>query len=205
MSLVYVEYKSRLRGVGLDLFHKVQGRAGTGWAGEHPEDVPILNVGRTWRIGPAAEYLIVYYTPNGGLERLDEWERVFATGEADHLEVPRLLASSVDAAGCYYPLSEPVPAAGGPYYGEFFDLAPARTREDVAQFFEQRRRDHPRLQLHLLADRIGKLGPDPRGMAFWGLDDFGALAAVAEELDEVDDPIRLVSAGLYADVGKEIL
>ncbi len=62
-----------------------------------------------------------------------------------------------------------------------------------------------RLPLHILADRIGKLGPEPRGIAFWGLGDFAALAAIAEELDDVEDPIRLVSAGLYADVGEEIL
>lgn len=61
------------------------------------------------------------------------------------------------------------------------------------------------LELNLLVDRIGKLGPEPRCLAFWSASSYGDLEAVARELDSVDQPARLVEAGLYADLGEEIL
>jgi hypothetical protein len=54
-------------------------------------------------------------------------------------------------------------------------------------------------------DRIGKLGPDPRCLAFWSAPSYGALEGIARELDAATEPVRLVESGLYADLGKEIL
>ena len=54
-------------------------------------------------------------------------------------------------------------------------------------------------------DRVGHLGPDPRGLAFWGAPSYGALDAIARELDGVESPIRLVDAALYNDFGAETL
>lgn len=39
-----------------------------------------------------------------GLERIGEWERIFASGEADHFEETFRLGARIDTAGCYEPL-----------------------------------------------------------------------------------------------------
>lgn len=120
--------------------------------------------------------------------------------------MPFTAIGRIDVAGFYEPLLDPVPGAGGPlYYGEFFDLAEGSGREDVAAFYEERARTHPSRTLNLVADRIGRLGPDPRGVAFWQLDSYDAIEAAATELDEVRSPVQLVRAGLYADIGREVL
>ena len=203
--LVYIEFISRNPGVSLEAFHQVAGRGQTGWAGEYEEDQLILNLGRTWRIGPEPEYVAVWWNPNAGLERLGEWEAIFRSGEASHFEEPFKLAGRIDAAGCYEALFEPVRGRGGPYYCEYLDVSPDASRDDVRDFFEERRGRHPELVLNLLCDRVGMLGPDPRCLAVWGLPSYGELEAVVRELDGVDEPVLLVTAALYADLGEEIL
>lgn len=205
MALVYVEYRSRRPDLDLALFHAIVGRRTDIWADSYPEDRLVLSIGRTWRLGPEPEYLVIYYTPGSGLERLREWERIFTSGEAERLEAQTRATGRIDAAGCYVPLTEPVESRGGRYYLEFFELAPGRSREHVARYFEERGASHPSFVLHLLADRIGRLGPDPPGLAVWGIPGYEALDEIAEELNGVEDPIRLVRAGLYADIGEEIL
>ena len=93
----------------------------------------------------------------------------------------------------------------GRYYAEFFDFAPGATRDDVRAAYEERAARHPALELNLLIDRIGHLGPDPRGLAFWGTPSYGALEEIARELDGAEQPIRLVTAALYNDFGAETL
>jgi hypothetical protein len=127
VPLIYIEFISRRPGVALEAFHAVAGGGQTGWAGDYDDDVPLLNLGRTWRMGPEPEYLTAWYSPSAGLE------------------------------------------------------------------------------LNLLIDRIGHLGPDPRGLAFWGAPSYGALDAIARELEGIEQPIRLVTTALYNDFGAETL
>jgi hypothetical protein len=54
-------------------------------------------------------------------------------------------------------------------------------------------------------DRIGHLGPDPRGIAAWGLPSWGHLEEIARDLDGATAPVRLVNAGMYSQFGKETL
>jgi hypothetical protein len=136
-----------------------------------------------------------------GLERIGEWERIFASGEADHFEETFRLAARIDTAGCYEPLLEPVRGRDGLYYCEYLEFAAGATREDVAAFFAERRDRHNGLTLNLLCDRIGALGPDPRCLAVWTVPGWGALEDVVRELDEVDRPVRLVHGALYRDLG----
>ena len=180
-------------------------RARPNWAAEHGDDRLILNVGRTWRLGAEPEYIAVWSTPGKGVNRLGEWAAIFATGEADHLEIPFTAVGRIDVAGFYEPLLEPVQGAGGLYYAEFFDFAAGVERDDVAAYFEQRLQARPERVLNLVADRIGKLGPDPRGVAFWQLPSYEDVEAAATELDGVEAPVALVRAGLYSDIGREIL
>ena len=205
MSLIYIEFISRRPGVALEAFHSVAGGGQEGWAGDYDADVAVLNLGRTWRMGPEPEYLTAWYSPHAGLERLDEWERIFKAGDAARFEEPFRLAARIDRAGIYEPLIEPVVGTRPVYYAEFFDLAAGATREDVRAAFEARVEAHPELQLNLLIDRVGALGPDPRGLAFWGSPSYAALEAIARELDGAVWPIRLVTAGLYNDFGAETL
>ena len=203
--LVYVEYRSRNPGIELATFHAIVGRRTDAWTDSYPEDELLLNVGRTWRLGPEPEYLVAYYSPNYGLERLEEWERIFKSGDADRLEAQTRATGRIDMAGCFVALTEPVAARGGRYYTEFFDIAAGRSRADVAELFATRKTKHAEFTLHLVADRIGHLGPEPRGLAVWGIPRYAALADIVEELEEAQGPIVLQQAGLYADIGDEIL
>ncbi len=206
MALIYIEYISRKPGVDLELFHTVAGGGQSGWADEHAaRDQKILDLGRTWRMGAEPEYMAIWHSPQDGLERLDAWETIFRSGEADHFEGPFRLAARIDVAGCYEALIDPVPGSLGRYYSEHFEIAPGATHDGVRSFYEERRGRHRDLELNLVCDRIGALGPDPRGLAVWGTPSFGALDSIVRELDGVAEPVRLVRAGLYCDFGQETL
>jgi len=202
--LVYLEYISRRPGVGLHEFYKVAGAGPIGWTGDFATDKAVLNLGRTWRMGPEPEYLTVWYSPEHGLERLDEWEGIFGAGEADAYEEPFRLAARIERSGCYEPLTEPVRGTLGRYYAEWFDWGAGSSRQDVSGYFESRIVRYPELQLNLLIDRIGNLGPDPRGLAVWGTPSWVDLDAIARE-DHSSSPIVPVAASFYSDFGKEIL
>lgn len=203
---LYVEYISRREGVPLESFHQIAGRGQGGWADRYREDRVILNVGRTWRLGPEPAYVCVWHTPGKGLERLGEWEAIFGTGEADDLEKAFEAVGRIDEAGVYEPLVEPEPGRGPLYYAEFFDFAEGETRASVTAYFQERRRAHEHLVLCVLGDRVGKLGPEPRGIAFWQLPSYQALGPIAVELVEASAaPVKLIRSGLYADLGREIL
>ena len=203
--LVYAEYISRRPGVSLEAFHFAAGRGQFGWSSEHSDDVLLLNLGRTFRVGPEPEYVAVWYSPQAGLERIGEWERIFASGEADHLEETFRLAARIDSAGCYEPLLEPVEGRDGLYYGEYLDVAEGVDRGAVESFFDERRKRHERLTLNLLCDRVGSLGPDPRCLAFWTVPGWDALDDIVRDLEGADAPVRLVSGALYRDLGSETL
>ena len=64
-------------------------------------------------MGAEPEYMAVWNSPNDGLDRLDEWETIFRSGEADRFEGPFRLAARIDIAGCYEALIEPVGARSG--------------------------------------------------------------------------------------------
>ncbi len=203
--LIYIEYISRRPNVSLAHFHSIASRSQGGWADSYAADQLLLNIGRTWRLGPEPEYVAVWYTPGAQLERLNDWERAFGSGEADSLEKPMELAARLDRAGCYDPLLEPTAHSGGRYYGEYFDFAAGASRADVTAYFRSRQ-ERCGLELPVLVDRIGTLGPDPRGVAFWALQSYGDLNTLAREVaDDPEAPIALVTSALYAELGEEVL
>lgn len=218
--MIYVEYSSRRPQPGLretergtlaiesfesrlQRFHRAMVAGTSGWEGAWSEDQLILSAGRTWRLGPEPEYLTIWHTPNAGLERIDEWDKVFRSGAADGVEKPFSELVRIERAGCYEALLEPKRQSGGIYYAEFFE--PVGSAERIRTLYSQRAAAHPSLTLALCSVRIGKLGPDPGGLAVWTLPSYGALAAIARDLDGSVDPVRLATAGVYNDVGKEIL
>jgi hypothetical protein len=201
--MIYVEYISPRADVPLADFHRAAGEAPLRWDASHGEDRLIWNAARTWRLGPSPAYLTVWHSPASGLERLDEWDRLFRGGGQDEHEREFAFAAKIEAAGCYEPLREPVAMRDGLYYAEFF--RPAGSDQAIATFFGERARRHTAFTLGLLVRRIGYLGPEPGGLAVWAVPDFTALAQIADDLTGIGDPIAGVAAGAYVDIGREIL
>jgi hypothetical protein len=205
MALIYVEYITRKPGVALQDFHRVAGKQQAAWDEAFADDELLLNLARTWRIGPLPPYLCIWHQPHADLEQLDRWEQIFESGSVDDIEDPINLVIRIDHAGCYRPLLPPARGRSGPYYTEFFEERDGAGAEAVAELYRERAARHDGLQLHLLARRIGHLGPDPRYLAVWGGASYEALGPIAEELDGDTGPVRMVTAGLYTELGREIL
>jgi len=231
--MIYIEFTSRRPQPGLresdrgtlavesfesqlQRFHRAVLAGQSGWEGSWSEDQMILSVGRTWRLGPEPEYMTVWYTPTAGLGRIDEWDRVFRSGEADQIEKPFREVARIERAGCYEALLDPVrqaatsgpskvgsPARSGIYYAEHFE--PVGSHEEIRELYVERAASHANMTLALCIVRIGKLAPEPGGLAIWTLPSYDALAGIARDLDSISKPVRLTTAGVYNDVGKEIL
>lgn len=234
--MIYIEFTSRRPQPGLregergtlalepfesqlQRFHHAVLAGQSGWEGGWSEDQLLLSVGRTWRLGPEPEYMTVWHTPGAGLSRIDEWDEVFRSGEADAVEKPFRDLARIDRAGCYEALIDPIrhPAAGATaersaesrrpqsriFYAEFFE--PVGSNDEIRGLYLKRAAAHGDFTLALCIVRIGKLAPDPGGLAVWTLPSYGALAAIARDLDDTTEPVRLATAGVYNDIGREIL
>lgn len=201
--MVYVEYISRRPGIELADFHRVVRQVQHHWEAGLLQDHLILNGGRTWRLGPEPEYLGIWHTPEVGLERLGEWEQAFrARGQVgDEATMSRV--ARVDFAGCYEALAVPLRARDGLYYVERF--RPAGPSEAIRALYKERLGQLPHCTLNLLARRIGQLAPQPGGLAVWTVPGFASLGALATQAEGVPGPVELVEAGLYVDIGSEIL
>jgi hypothetical protein len=204
MGLIYVEFRSRRPSAELQLFHGVTARKHNTWNDQYPEDIEVLSLARTWRLGPEPEYLTVYHTPASGLERFEEWQRIFRSGEISFMESSAQLAFRIDRAGCYASLSEPVLGTSGPYYVEYF-AANDGDGEAVADAFARRRESLGDVTLHLLAARIGLLAPAPGGLAVWGLRDYAQLADIAAAAQVSQAGVEITDAGVYTNTGEETL
>ncbi len=234
--MIYIEFTSRRPQPGLrendqgtlslepfesqlQRFHRAVLAGQSGWEDSWSEDELMLSLGRTWRLGPEPEYLTVWYTRSAGLERIDEWDKVFRSGEADEVEKPFRETAWIERAGCYEALLDPMPRRAtttisehgkassppqaGIYYAEFF--APIGTDDEIRGFYSKRAASQPSLTLLLCIVRIGKLAPEPGGLAIWALPSYGALGTIARDLDDIREPVRLATAGVYNDIGREIL
>jgi hypothetical protein len=205
VALIYVEFITPKPGVALQDFHRVAGKQQEAWDQAFADDELLLNLARTWRIGPLPPYLCIWHQPHTDLDQLDRWERIFESGSVDDIEDPINLVIRIDHAGCYRPLLPPERGRAGPYYAEFFEERDGAGAAAVTELYRERAARHDGLRLHLLARRIGHLGPDPRYFAVWGGPTYEALGAIAEELDGDTAPVRMVTAGLYSELGREIL
>jgi hypothetical protein len=203
--MVYVEYISRRPGIELADFQETFKKVQEGWESSFSEDQLILNAARTWRLGPQPEYLTVWCSPHAGFARLDDWERTFRRRDSNNYgyNSPLRRVARMEYAGWYEALVTPTRARRGIYYLELF--RPVKTSSAIHKFFEERAPNHKDFTLNLLLRRLGRLAPDPGGLAVWTVPSFASLCEIAQELEDVKEPVELVGAGVYVDVGEEVV
>ena len=163
MALIYVEYITPKPGVALQDFHKIAGKQQAAWDQAFAEDELLLNLARTWRIGPLPPYLCIWHQPahrpraarppGSASSSRARWttSRTRSTSSSAST-TPAATARSCRRSG----------DARGPYYAEFFeerDGAGAGRRDRALPGAGGAAR---RTGLHLLARRIGHLGPGSR-------------------------------------------
>lgn len=104
--MYYVEFFRKKPDVGWEEFRRVVESAYKHWVELHPEDAPVLALGRTWRLGPReASYLIVWEIPS--FARIDEWTRARREDPASDDAVMQGTLSVADVdAGVYDTIGE---------------------------------------------------------------------------------------------------
>lgn len=203
--LLYTEFISRRPSVSLAEFHERAGRAQGAWAESYSgDDRMIVNAGRTWRIGPEPEYMCVWHVPGSGLDRIDDWERLFQDPHERELHDDFEAVGRIDRAGCYHPIGEPSHATEGRYLVEWLEFADI-SDDDVQTVFAERAARHPKRTLRCLARPIGALAPDGRGFAVWGLDRWGSAEQLARDVPDASTGVKVADASLFADFGAEQL
>ena len=140
--------------------------------------------------------------PGVRLERFDDWERTFRSGEADTYEEPFQLAARIDRAGCYDALVEPVASPSERFYAELFDPEPGVDRDAVVAHFADRTGRHDEAELRLLAYRIGHRDPSARPRHLVAARVGGARRHRARRARRLG---WTTTAGLYSVLGKETL
>jgi hypothetical protein len=97
----YVELFRKKPEVTWEQFRGVVEGAFKHWAELHPEDAPVLAIGRTWRLGPPeASYIIVWKIPD--FARIDEWTAARRSDPASAAAVDEGTLSVADMdAGVY--------------------------------------------------------------------------------------------------------
>jgi hypothetical protein len=96
--MYYVEFFRKKPDVSWDQFRQVIDVAYRKWAELHPEDSPVLAIGRTWRLGPGATpYIIIWKIPD--FARIDEWtaSRRADSASAAAIEQGTLSVADMDA------------------------------------------------------------------------------------------------------------
>jgi hypothetical protein len=93
--MYYIEFIEPKPGVTQQRFQEVVAMATDRWAREHPEDEVVLNIGRTWRLGPRPPYMTIWKIKDASV--LQRWNGEFQTPKiiADHDEF-REVATIVD-------------------------------------------------------------------------------------------------------------
>lgn len=203
--LLYVEFISRRPSASLEEFHDRAGRAQGAWADNYGEDQLIVNAGRSWRVGPEPEYMCVWYASAHGLERIDDWERLFQDRAERELHADFAAVARIDRAGCYTPVGVPSLAMEGRYLVEWLTLADDLAEDQLEAVFGERAARHPDHALRCLAQPLGALAPGGRGFAVWGLSSWGSADALVRDLPAPGTGVTVAEASLLADFGREQL
>lgn len=198
--MIFVEYIRRRPGIPdpIASYHASQD-----WAS--PEDVLFANLVRTMKLGPEPTQMCWWQI--SGFDRIDAWER-YLKSEAGRLyraESPVPLALDFYQFGMFDLVCGKQPAAGKLHIVEFFDVA-ALNPTALGRALETRRRRYDSnagINLTAVITRIGKIGPNPGGIAVWSADTYTAAEPLLRDMDG-HDSMHVADAGLYRVVGEEI-
>ena len=104
------------------------------------------------------------------------------------------------------------------YYIEFVERNPGvphrRFQEIVRRSYERWQREHPDDELVLMIGRTWRMGPKPGYMVIWRIKDFSTFQRWNEEFaradtlqkhGEFEEVGTIVDAGVYEDLGQEII
>ena len=141
------------------------------------------------------------------MERMDEWEAHFNSPEAqfDVAEKATHRAIHLQRGGCYDELlAVPVAERDSLFCIEFFPVGNRLSPEQILSYHQARAEPKTKARLNFVLRRIGRLGPDPGGIAVWSFADYRALEPFERSRDE-DHPLRPTEVGVYRWFGKEIL
>lgn len=201
--MIYIEYINRDRFMDVEIFRALGDQSWWAEADEEGDDDLVAQLGRTLRLGPYPFYMTLWRCR--GLDKLDKWEAHFNSDAAlrDNLARASHKAIHLCDAGCYDELYTGPAINHGLQYIEYFK-APDGAGDMIAEAFEKRAEKYTNGTLNLVLQRIGRMGPDPGGMAIWTFPDYAALSPIVRDL-EIHKDIEILSMGAYRGWGKEIL
>jgi hypothetical protein len=196
--MMYIEFIDRDRFMPIEIFRHL-GDQKTSWAGD---DRMVLQLGRTLRLGPVPSYLAFWRIE--GIARLDRWEEYFRSDDWPRNARSQAMhrAIHIQRAGLYDDLVLGADAEDALYCIEYFEAAAEAVSDELVAWFGARAGKDAALRF--LLRRIGLLGPDPAHLAVWALPDHVALEALARA-PSPPGPARILAAGVYRDLGREVL
>ena len=203
--MIYLEYIERDRFVPIELF-RYMGNQDAMWI-EKETDRLLLQLGRTFRLGPMPSYLAFWQIAT--LARIDVWQRYFTSDAAfrNYRSVAMHRTVHVQRAGLYDELVMELAGSRARdqnrnWYLEYFDVPASESDTAIRSAFTKRASEFPNVQMEMLLRRVGMLGPDPAHLAVWSstqFEDFEDLARSAPE----STGVHIHGAGLYRQLGNE--
>jgi len=194
--LVYVEFGNRLSSASIEEFHAESQEK---FVDPQGDDHLILNLARTWRLGPTWDSLSFWANDADDLKRLDTWDAAVDPYTAPLRQFRKV--TRIVRAGFYKPLFAPAPGNAPFFYIEFTQ---PRSRSGAARLTALRRRAEALgegIELVAGLERIGMLGPDPGDLVIWGLDQLSRIERFSAAEKGSEESIEV--AGVYARYGKE--
>lgn len=201
--MIYIEYIERDRFMDVEIFRVLGDQSWWEEADEEGDDELVAQLGRTLRLGPHPFYMTLWRCR--GFDKLDEWEAHFNSDAArrDTLAKASHKAIHLCDAGCYDELLTGPEIDSDLQYVEYFK-APDGADDMITGAFKKRAEKHTGGTLNLVLHRIGRLGPDPGGMAVWTFPNYDALSPIVRDMT-VHQDIEIRSMGVYRGWGREIL
>ena len=102
----YIEFVEPKEGVSQQRFHEVVKMASQRWAREHPDDELLLNIGRTWRLGPKPTYMTIWKLKD--LTTLHRWNEEFQKPDIIQKHGEFAEVATIVDAGLYADLGQEV-------------------------------------------------------------------------------------------------